>query len=107
MNDKRVVLTTAATVREANRLADALVQRRLAACVNVIPNVISVYRWNGNVDRDYEQMLLIKTVDERIEELRETLSSLHPYQVPEFLVLPIDRIEGPYLDWLVAAVTAP
>ena len=102
-----IVLTTIGENHDARKFATALVSRRLAACVSIVPNVISVYRWEGKIERDYEQLFVIKTAEEKVDALREYLFELHPYQIPEFVVLPIDRIEGPYLEWMTAAVTEP
>lgn len=102
-----IVLTTVGAGFDARPLARSLVERRLAACVNIVPAVTSVYRWKDAVETDDEQLLIVKTADERIEELREALFAQHPYDVPEFVVLPIEAIEGPYREWLLEAVTGP
>ena len=101
-----VVLTTVGANFEASELAHFLVEQRLAACVNILPRIHSVYRWEGAVETDDEQLLLIKTTSERVHALREAVFARHPYQVPEFVVLPIDRIEGPYRAWLIDSVSA-
>ena len=98
-----IVLTTVAQTYDAREIAEELVSRRLAACVNILPQVLSVYRWEEKVEHDNEQILLIKTLDERIDELREFILKRHPYDVPEFVVIEIDALEGPYRDWLIAA----
>ena len=100
-----IVLTTVGTGFDAAALARELVDLRLAACVNIIDRIGSVYRWQGRVEDDVEQMLIIKTVDDQINALREVLFSRHPYDVPEFVVMEIGAIEGPYRDWLIAAVS--
>ena len=100
-----VVLTTVGADFDARALAHALVEARLAACVNIVPAVHSVYRWEERVMGDDEQLLVIKTSDERVEELREELLRRHPYDVPEFLVLPIERVSDAYGKWLVASVS--
>ena len=99
-----IVLTTVGADFDAGALATQLVDQRVAACVNILPRVRSIYRWQGKIEDDGEQLLLIKTTDDRVEALRDALFALHPYEVPEFVVLTIDRIEGPYRDWLVEAV---
>jgi periplasmic divalent cation tolerance protein len=98
-----IVITSVAQTYDAREFAEELVSRRLAACVNILPQVYSVYRWEGKVEHDNEQILLIKTLDERIDELRNYIFDHHPYEVPEFIVVAIDRIEGPYGDWLIDA----
>ena len=100
-----IVLTTVGADFDAKPIARILVDSRLAACVNVFPAVQSIYRWQGKVSEDGEQLLIIKTVAERIDALKEALFPMHPYEVPEFVVLPIERIEGPYREWLIEAVS--
>ena len=91
---------------DAAPLARDLVERRLVACVNVVEGIRSIYRWQGKVEDEGEKLLIMKTVEERVPELREILLSRHPYDVPEFIVLPIVAVEGPYRDWLIEAVSA-
>lgn len=98
-----IVITTVAQTYDAREIADELVSRRLAACVNILPQVYSVYRWEGRIEHDNEQILLIKTLDERVDELRDFMMKRHPYEVPEFVVINIDNIEGPYREWLINA----
>ncbi len=104
MSERILALSTVATPEDAERIATALVERGLAACVNVVPGVVSVYRWKGEVHRDEERLLVIKTRGERFEALREALVSLHPYEVPEVLALPIAGGHAPYLAWLDESV---
>lgn len=99
-----VVLSTVGADFDAAKLATRLIEARLAACVN-ITGVRSVYRWKGKVEDDREQLLVIKTTDERVPALKEALFAQHPYEVPEFVILPVDRIEGPYREWLLEAVS--
>jgi periplasmic divalent cation tolerance protein len=97
-----LVLCTAPAEGEiAADLARALVQKRLAACVNVLPGLRSFYRWEGKVADDAEVQLFIKTRASRFEALERFLSEAHPYDVPEILALPIERGARSYLDWLV------
>ncbi len=105
MSGRVVALSTVGTAEDAERIARALVERRLAACVNVVPGVVSVYRWKGAVERDEERLLVIKTRAERLEELRRALVELHPYEVPELLALPVEAGHGPYLAWLDESVS--
>jgi periplasmic divalent cation tolerance protein len=100
-----LALSTVATSEDAERIATALVERGLAACVNVVPGVVSVYRWKGVIHRDEERLLVIKTRGERFEALREALVSLHPYEVPELIALPIEGGHPPYLAWLDESVS--
>jgi periplasmic divalent cation tolerance protein len=95
----RVVLCNAPPA-DAERIARALVDARLAACVNIVPGVISIYRWRGNVERESESTLLIKTRDERISQLMEELKKLHPYEVPEMVVLPVADVNAAYRQWV-------
>jgi len=99
-----VVLSTVGKAEDAERIGRALVERGLAACVNVLPAVTSIYRWKGKVEKDEERLLVIKTRAERFEALRQALVSLHPYEVPEVLALPIAGGHQPYLDWLDESV---
>jgi periplasmic divalent cation tolerance protein len=99
-----IVLTTVGTSFDPLPLATQLVEKRLAACVNVIPRIQSVYRWQGKIENDAEQLLLIKTVDARVEELRKALLASHPYEVPEFVVLQPEELSDPYKAWLLANV---
>lgn len=100
-----VILTTVGESFDVRPLARNLVEWRLAACVNVIERISSTYRWEGEVHEEAEKLLIIKTTDERIGPLRDALFAEHPYDVPEFVVLAIDNIEGPYLDWLIESVS--
>lgn len=105
MSEHVVVLSTVGTAEDAARVARALVERRLAACVNVVPAVRSIYRWKGRVEEDEERLLVIKTRRDRIEALREVLVALHPYELPEAIVLPIEAGHTPYLAWIDESVT--
>ena len=98
-----VVLSAVASAEDAERIAEALVERHLAACVNVLPAVRSFYRWKGVLQRDEERLLVIKTRAERFEALREALVALHPYELPEVVALPIVAGHAPYLEWIGAS----
>ena len=100
VSGRAVVLCTVGSAEDAERIAGALVDRGLAACVNVVPGVTSFYRWKGEIARDSEWLLLMKTTAERFEALREALVDLHPYEVPEVIALPIERGHNPYLEWI-------
>ena len=98
--DAAIVLTTIGADADAAALARTLVEERLAACVNVLPPMTSTYRWKGNVETDREQQLLIKTTMGRLGALEARLRVLHPYDVPEFLVLRVSAGSDAYLAWL-------
>jgi periplasmic divalent cation tolerance protein len=100
MSDGVVALSSVAGAEDAERIARALVERGLAACVNVLPEVVSIYRWKGVVEREPERLLVIKTTAARFESLRQALVELHPYEVPELVALPIVAGHEPYLAWL-------
>jgi periplasmic divalent cation tolerance protein len=104
VSERLLVLTTVARAEDAERIAEELVARRLAACVNVLPGVRSIYRWKGGVERDEERLLLVKTRADRFEALRETLLALHPYEVPEVVAVPIEAGSAAYLRWLDESV---
>lgn len=106
MTEARIVLTTVDSQEKAHALAHTLVERRLAACVNIIERVHSVYRWQGEVDITEEWLLVIKTVANHVEALDAAVRELHPYQLPEFVVLPIESSTPEYLHW-IAASTSP
>ena len=104
MTDKRIVLTTCGSVEEARTIAHALVERRLAACVNIIPSVESIYRWKGEVETATEYLLVIKTTAGAFTSLRDALSGLHSYEVPECIEIAISDGNVPYLDWIEKSV---
>jgi len=101
-----VVLCTVGRVEDAEAIARALVDERLAACVSVVPSVVSIYRWKGVVERDEERLLVIKSRRERFEELRAAIVARHPYEVPEIVALPLDAGHAPYLAWIDECVGA-
>jgi periplasmic divalent cation tolerance protein len=105
VSERVVAFSTVATAQDAERIARALVERRLAACVNVLPGVVSLYRWKGEVCRGEELLLVIKTRGERLPELHEALLALHPYELPELVALPIEAGHPPYLAWLDEGVS--
>lgn len=99
-----LVLTTVGADFDARALAHALVEARVAACVNIVPAMHSVYRWEGRVADDAEQLLIIKTTEARVDELRAELFQRHPYEVPELVVVRIDRTSDAYGAWLLESV---
>ena len=104
MTGPLVALSTVATAEAAERIARSLVEKGLAACVNVVPGLVSFYRWQGRVERDPEVLLVIKTRSERFEELKAALLAEHPYDLPELVAFPIAAGHQPYLEWLEASV---
>ena len=93
-------LTTCPDEPTASRIAEALVGEELAACVNQVPGITSTYRWQGKVERDTEVLLVIKSLAARIEAVQHRVASLHPYELPEFVVLPVSTGSERYLDWI-------
>jgi len=106
-SDVRIVLTTAGSRDEGERPAQALVEGGLAACVNLVPGLTSIYRWQGAVESADEVLLLIKTTTARLESVQAALHAAHSYEVPEFLVLTTESASHAYLEWLLQATTTP
>ena len=104
MADFQIVLSTCGDRETAERIAHRLVEQRLAACVNILPGVQSVYRWQGAVESAAEVLMLIKTKAPLIQEVQSIVASLHSYEVPEFLVLPISGGSDAYMAWLEASL---
>ncbi|MEW5864090.1 MAG: divalent-cation tolerance protein CutA [Pseudomonadota bacterium] len=101
-----LVLTNLPDRAAAEKIADLLIERRLAACVNILAPCRSVYRWKGAVQHDEEHPMLIKTTAERYPAMEAAIRQAHPYELPEIVAVPIERGLPAYLDW-VAAETAP
>ena len=104
MTNQKIVVTTTGSQDEARRIADALVERRLAACVNIIPAIESVYRWQGKIERAQECLLLIKTEGTAAQRVRQAVSELHSYDLPECIELTIDDGSPSYLKWITDSV---
>ena len=98
------VFMTAASSEEAARLAEMLVEKHLAACVQILPAIESVYRWQGKVERQREVLLIAKTTSAKFEELEQEVRALHSYETPEIVALQITGASSPYLAWLKASV---
>jgi periplasmic divalent cation tolerance protein len=96
---------TAGSVDEANRLADMLVDKRLAACVQIMREMNSVFRWQGKVETQREVLLIAKTLSSRFAEIEREVVKLHSYETPEIVAVPLCAGSGPYLEWLSASVT--
>ena len=103
-SDALVVLVTVPNAETAETLGEALVGERLAACVNVVGGVRSIYRWKGAVERDEELLCVCKTTRAGFERLRARVVELHPYELPEVVALPIELGHAPYLEWIKASV---
>jgi len=99
-----IVLTTFPADGDAARLAHTLVEERLVACINILPVMESVYRWEGRIDQSRERQIVMKTVRERVEELKRRLEELHPFDVPELLVVPVSGGGDRYLAWVRESV---
>lgn len=100
-----MVLCTCTDGPPAARLAQALVEERLAACVNRLPGVVSSFRWQGRVEEEGETLLLIKSTEDRLEALTARITELHPYELPEVIAVPVLGGLDSYLDWLRDSVT--
>jgi periplasmic divalent cation tolerance protein len=103
-NQAIVVFMTASSREEAERLADMLVSNELAACVQIMPEMESVYRWQGKVERQREILLIAKTLSSKFEEIEFEVVALHSYETPEIVALPLTAGSRPYLEWLRASV---
>jgi len=95
---------TAANRAEASTIAEMLVEERLAACVQILPESESVYRWQGEVKREKEILLLAKTVRSRFEELETKVRAIHSYEIPEIVAISVVDVSEPYLKWLLSTV---
>ncbi|MCG3201917.1 MAG: Divalent-cation tolerance protein CutA [Gammaproteobacteria bacterium] len=102
-----LVLTACPDAVSAERLAETLVRRNLAACVNIQPQVRSIYRWRGRIESSGEHLLLIKTAAARYRELQDVIEANHPYELPEVIAVPIVAGSGEYLSWLHQTVCEP
>jgi periplasmic divalent cation tolerance protein len=100
MTDKRIVLTTCGSQEEAGKIAQHLVEHRLAACVNVIPQISSLYRWHGKVESAQEWLLLVKTKADKFAQVRDAIQSLHSYELPECVAISIEDGSAAYLAWI-------
>ncbi|HWS72742.1 MAG TPA: divalent-cation tolerance protein CutA [Thermoanaerobaculia bacterium] len=99
-----LILTTVGVDFDPRPIARDLVESRLAACVNILPAVSSIYQWEGTIHEESEQLLVIKTTAERVDQLQAALFARHPYDVPEFVVIAADRVSDAYGRWLADAV---
>ena len=104
MTDKKIVLTTSGNAADAERIARELLDRRLAACVNIVPGVRSLYRWQGSIHDDGEWLLIIKTTQGAVSAIEAAFGEIHPYDVPELVVLAIEDGSAAYLAWIAEHV---
>jgi periplasmic divalent cation tolerance protein len=104
MTDKRIVLSTAGSEDEARKIAHHLVEHRLAACVNIVPRVESIYRWQEKVESTEEWLLLIKTTAEKFPAVRDAIRKLHSYELPECVAISVEDGCAEYLDWIERSV---
>jgi len=104
MTDKLLVLTTAGSEAEAKKIAEMLVERRLAACVNIVPRIHSVYRWRGKVEHAEEFLLVVKTLRRKEDQVRAAIEELHSYELPECISISIEGGSAEYLQWITESV---
>lgn len=100
MSNARIVLSTAGSHQEAATIAHALVERKLAACVNIVPNIESLYRWQEKIEHAREWLLIIKTQEHAFEAVRAAIRELHSYELPECIMLDVSSGSREYLDWI-------
>ena len=100
MTDARIVLTTAGSPQEAEKIARALVEGRLAACVNIVPQIQSVYRWKDKIEQETEWLLIIKTKTNLFESVADAIKELHSYELPECVMLELSSGSERYLNWI-------
>ena len=106
-NQALVVYCTCPDSATAERIAETVVGEQLAACVNIAPGLTSIYRWQGQVQRDAELLLIIKTRSARYPALEARIRELHPYEIPEIIALPVQAGLAAYLNWIIASTEAP
>src|SRR5215475_3191361 len=104
VHDALIVLTTVEKLEDGESLARLLVERELAACIQILPPMVSIYRWKGNIEKASEVLLLIKTTREAYPQLEAAIKENHSYQTPEIVTLPIEAGSSEYLNWLAASV---
>ena len=99
-----IIITTASSNKEAEIIGSKLIDKKLAACVNIIPNIKSIYRWKGKMNKDSEYLLIIKTVKRAEKDVFKNIRKLHSYDTPEMISIPITGGEKSYLNWLSKSV---
>jgi len=106
MTDKRIVLSTAGSEDEARKIAHHLVEHHLAACVNLVPQIESIYRWQGKMESSHEWLLVIKTTAERFIAVRDAIRKLHSYELPECIAISVEDGSAEYLEWIAGSLQA-
>ena len=106
MSDAIVVFMTASSADEARRIAQQLVESQLAACVQLLPEIESIYRWNGEVQREKEVLILVKTTADNFAQLDQSVRAIHSYETPEIVAVRISDISEPYRAWLNESISA-
>lgn len=100
LTDLQLVLCNCPELQTAEQIATVLLERRLAACINIMPPQLSLYRWQGKLERQQEVMLLIKAPQAQFSAISQTICQLHPYTVPEIIAVPVTQAFQPYLNWI-------
>ncbi len=106
MTDKRIALTTVSSEEEARKIARHLLEHRLAACVNIVPRVESIYLWQGKIEEGGEWLLIVKTTAAAFRQVRAAIAELHSYELPECICLTIEDGSPAYLQWIAESVSA-
>lgn len=99
-----IVLCNTSNIENSKSIANKLVEQKLAACVNIIPKIHSIYEWNGKIESEEESTMLIKTTSELLEKVEEVILEIHSYDTPEILAFDIDKSNNDYLQWLLGAI---
>ena len=99
-----IVLTTVGSAGEGESLARSIVEAKLAACVQILPQMTSVFSWEGQIQTDPEHLLLIKTLEEKLDDLSAFIKERHSYDVPEIVAIPAEKVSEDYLKWVLTAV---
>jgi len=97
----RILISTIGSIEQAESIARTLIEEKAAACVNLVPGLVSIYRWQGQLQRDQEILMIMKTSGDRSEALMARLKELHPYDVPEILSIPVESAAAGYLEWVI------
>ena len=103
MSDKKLIISfvTVDNIETAKNIAQSLIEKRLAACVNILPNIISIYRWKGNIENDQELLLKIKSTSEKYPDLEKEVKKLHPYETVEVIAVEATNSNPDYLNWVI------